>query len=140
MSYDSSSTSSSMNAGPEAAPLDWLLSMLREAIVGVMADDQPASKKANALARLGSLYLKTYEVAELKRANAELEERVTELEERLTTAEAESGSPGEVVAGQAAPDEEGGITASMTVRNPYVEPPALSPRAVNDPPVLWKGP
>src|SRR5437867_2038492 len=95
------------DAGQEAAPLDWLLALLREAIVGVMADDTPASKKANALARLGNLYLKTYGAAELKRATAGLEERVAELEERLTTAEAESTSLKEVVTGQAASDGEG---------------------------------
>ena len=82
MSNDWSSTSASPNTGPEPASLDWLLALLREAIEGVMADDQPALKKANALARLGSLYLKVYDTAERERLNAEPKEQVAEFEER----------------------------------------------------------
>src|SRR5437870_4292052 len=98
MSNDSSSMSPSPDAEQEAAPLDWLLSLLREAMVGVMADDTPPLKKANALARLGSLYLKTYDTAELKRLNAELVERVAELEERLTATAGVETTSGEVEA------------------------------------------
>jgi hypothetical protein len=97
------SASTSPDARQEAAPFDWLLALLREAMVGVMADDQPPLKKANALARLGSLYLKTYNAAELKRANAELEERAAELEERLAALGVESAA-GEAAAGQTAPE------------------------------------
>jgi hypothetical protein len=112
MSNDSLSTSP--GAGPEAAPLAWLLALLREAMVGVMADDTPALKQANALARLGSLYLKTYNTAELKRVNAELEERVAELEERLVALGVDTAAGEEEVAGQPAPAAEASKVASKT--------------------------
>jgi hypothetical protein len=119
MSNNSASPSPSPDAGHEAAPLDWFLALLREAIAGVMADDQPTLKKANALARLGSLYLKTYNTAELahanaelERVNAELEERVAELEERLTAHGGETTAGGEAAAGSAQPEPEGSPTPS----------------------------
>src|SRR5438093_6426503 len=105
MSNHSPSTSSSSDAGHEAAPLDWLLALLQEAIVGVMADDQPPLKKANALARLGNLYLKTYNTADLKRVNAALVERIVELEECLATAGLETAAGEEEAAGQPVPAE-----------------------------------
>ena len=46
----------------------WLLDMLKEAMIGVMEGDSPPLQKANAVARLGGLYLKTYGAGELKQA------------------------------------------------------------------------
>jgi hypothetical protein len=114
MSNDSRSTSPSSDAGPEAAPLAWLLALLREAMVGVMADDQPALKKANALARLGSLYLKTYNTAELERTNAELVERVAALEECLTARRVETAAGAEAPVGSAGSGREASPAASRT--------------------------
>jgi hypothetical protein len=114
MSTDSPTYSPSPDAGHEAAPLDWFLAMLREAMVGVMADAPQALKKANALARLGNLYLKTYGVAELKRTNAELEERVAELEEWQATLGVETAAGEEEAAGQTAPEEDGSAAPRRT--------------------------
>src|SRR5262245_37769791 len=80
------------DAHAEAEPLAWLLTVLREAIVGMMADDQPPLKKANALARLGTLYLKAYCAAELKRCEAEQAERIDELDARLAALESASAA------------------------------------------------
>jgi hypothetical protein len=110
MSNNSASTSP--DDCQEAAPFDWLLALLREAMVGVMADDQPPLKKANALARLGSLYLKTYDTAELKCVNAELEERVAELEERLTAAGIETAAGEADATGPVRPEGEGSPASS----------------------------
>jgi hypothetical protein len=114
MSNDSLSVSPSPEADHEAAPLAWLLALLREAMVGVMADDTPALKKANALARLGSLYLKTFGAAELRRANAELVERVPELEERPVPAEGERILTAKEAAGQTVSESEGSKTVHKT--------------------------
>jgi hypothetical protein len=114
MSNGSSSTSPCLNASQEAAPLDWLLALLREAMVGVMADDTPHLKKANALARLGSLYLKTYKTAELERVNAELAEQIAGLEERLRAAGVEAASGAEEAVGQPRPEKVGSPAASRT--------------------------
>jgi hypothetical protein len=78
---------SSESSGP---PVDWLLDLLREAIEELMDSDAAPLQKANAIARLGSLYLKGFQVGELRRANAELERRVAELEQRAAAAEAQA--------------------------------------------------
>jgi hypothetical protein len=109
MSNHSASPSQPPDAGPEAAPLAWLLALLREAILGVMAVDAPALKKANALARLGSLYLKTYNTAELVRVNSELVEGVAELEEPLTALEVEAAAGEEAAAGPATTEPDGSL-------------------------------
>jgi hypothetical protein len=110
------------DAGPEAAPLDWMLALLREAMVGVMADDQPALKKANTLARLGSLYLKTYNTAGLKRLNAELKEQVAELEERMATVRVEATGDEEAAAVLARPEQRDSTAASKTARTKPSKP------------------
>ena len=97
----------SSDTSQEATRLDRLLDRLEEGMVGVMADDAPALKKANALARLASLYLKAYNTAELKRVNAELVERVAELEAGLTDPEYEAAVAMEPATGQPAPEAEG---------------------------------
>jgi hypothetical protein len=106
MSNHSPSTSPSSDGCQEAAPLAWLLALLREAMEGVMADDTPPLKKANALARLGSLYLKIYHTADLESVNVELVERVAELEERLAGIGMETAAGAEAVAGPARPEPE----------------------------------
>jgi hypothetical protein len=88
----------------DATSLDSVLALLKKATIGVMGGDGPALQKANAVARLGSVYLKLHDAAELEKANALLRKRVTELEQRvvvaklLSRAEAESApstdSPG----------------------------------------------
>ena len=65
----------------DATSLDGVLALLKEATIGVMGGDGPALQKANAVARLGSVYLKLREAAELEKANALLRKRVTELEQ-----------------------------------------------------------
>jgi hypothetical protein len=71
-----------LEAAPTEAPpaLDWFLSLLQQAMTGVMAGEAPPVQKANAVARLGSLYLKACQVTELKQAHQELSRRVTDLE------------------------------------------------------------
>jgi hypothetical protein len=71
---------------------------------GVMADDSPPLKKANALARLANLYLKTYNAAELEHLNAELIEHIAELEEHLAAAGVEPAAANDEATGR--PDSE----------------------------------
>src|SRR6266849_253774 len=75
---------------PEAAPLDWLLVMLHDAMSEVQASDAPPMQKASAIARLGNLYLKTYRAAGLERTVRELKQRVAELEASVAAREARS--------------------------------------------------
>jgi hypothetical protein len=72
-----------LQEGADPAALDWLLALLRQAIEGVMAGEDHPLKKANAVARLGNLYLKTYRAQELKRENRALLRRVAEMEKQL---------------------------------------------------------
>jgi hypothetical protein len=64
------------------AESDWLLAMLRKAINEVAAGPGTAFPKANAVAHLASLYLKTREAQELARKTRDLAERATALELR----------------------------------------------------------
>ena len=75
-------------AGRIFFPLHVSIRLLQAAIEEVMAGDATPLQKANAVARLGGLYLKAYRVAELEEANARLRQRAAELEERTTAAEA----------------------------------------------------
>lgn len=86
---------SSLAAGDsEASPLGWLLETLQQAIEGVMANETTKPlQKANAVARLGNLYLKTYRAAELQRENKALARRIAELEACLAEAQAGSEAP-----------------------------------------------
>jgi hypothetical protein len=76
----------------DPAPLAWLLAAVREAIEHVMAGEATPLQKANAVSRLGSLYLKTYRAAELQQENRRLKEQVAALEAHLAAAEAEAAS------------------------------------------------
>jgi hypothetical protein len=71
-----------LEATPTEAPpaLDWFLSLLQQAMTEVMAGEAPPVQKANAVARLGSLYMRACQVTGLKQAHKELTRRVTELE------------------------------------------------------------
>lgn len=82
---------SSMPAGTGSSPesLAWLQELLRSAMEAVAAAEGNPIPKANSLARLAGLYLKTCQVTELKRAQKQLEARVRELEEALGVREAE---------------------------------------------------
>jgi hypothetical protein len=72
---------------PEPASLDWFLAMLQAAMTEVMASEGTPLQKANAVARLGNLYLKACRTKELQAANRALARRVAALEERLATTE-----------------------------------------------------
>jgi hypothetical protein len=71
----------------EPASLDWFLAMLQAAMTEVMASEGKPLQKANAVARLGNLYLKACRTQELQAANRALARRVAALEERLATTE-----------------------------------------------------
>src|SRR5438067_2031116 len=121
MSIDASSVSPPPEAGHDAAPLDWLLALLREVIEGVRAEDQPPSKKANAIARLANLYLKTYHAAALERVNAGREERIARPEECPAACGGEGASGAEAAAGQAVRGQEG---RTVTVKTGKATPPS----------------
>lgn len=77
-------------------PLEWLLATLRQAMEELLADEAAKPlQKANAIARLGSLYLKTYRAAELVKENKALARRVAELEEALARASSPDAAPPE---------------------------------------------
>jgi hypothetical protein len=121
MSNDSLHTPPCLNAGEEAVPLGWFLSMLREAMVGVMAGEPQALQKANSLARLGNLYLKAYMTDDLKRINAELVERVAELEQHMA-AGIETASGEEEAAGQSVPEQDASAAAIKPGRAKHPKP------------------
>jgi hypothetical protein len=85
-SHDAGSPAPGIEA--DAAPLDWLQALLRQAMTEVMDGEGAPLQKAGAVARLGALYLRTHKTAELQKANRELTRRLNELEERLAAAEA----------------------------------------------------
>jgi hypothetical protein len=86
-------SASSLAAGKtHESPLGWLLGTLGQAIEGVMAGESTPLQKANAVARLGNLYLKTYRAAELQRENKALARRIAELERCLAGLQAQSAS------------------------------------------------
>jgi hypothetical protein len=66
----------------EPMPLAWLLDLLQQAMTEVMAGEATPVQKANAVARLGSLYLKACRVTELQRDHKALTQRVAELEQQ----------------------------------------------------------
>ena len=68
-----------------SASLDWLLELLQQAMTEVMSGESTPLQKANAVARLGSLYLKASGTAELEKENRELTGKIAELEQRLDT-------------------------------------------------------
>jgi hypothetical protein len=73
--------------------MDWFLAMLQAVMTDVMASEGTPLKKANAIARLGNLYLKACRTKELQAANRELARRVAALEERLAAAESRLTAP-----------------------------------------------
>jgi hypothetical protein len=75
-------------ADPAESPLAWLLAALQTAVQDVMASEATPLQKANAVSRLGGLYLKTYRATELQKENRELHRRAAELEAQLVTAAA----------------------------------------------------
>jgi uncharacterized protein YlxW (UPF0749 family) len=66
----------------------WLQLLLRAAMEQVMAAEGSAIQKANSLARLAGLYLKTCQLTELKQAQKQLAARVADLEEALASLQA----------------------------------------------------
>jgi hypothetical protein len=110
------------NAGPLADPMEWLQSVLREAMEGVMAGEDPPLQKANAVARLAALFLKARQVKELEQTNKELIRRLAELEQRLAEAATQDGSP--IPPATAAPSPE--VACSRTGSAP---PPPWAPRS-----------
>jgi hypothetical protein len=66
-----------------SADLSWFLAMLQEAMTAVMEGESTPLQKANAVARLGSLYLKSYQTQELEWENRELTEQIEALEQRV---------------------------------------------------------
>ncbi len=76
---------------PAEPSLDWMLAMLQEAMAAVMVGESTPLQKANALARLGGLYLRASGAAELKRVNRELNRRLSEMAKSRGTA----NGPGE---------------------------------------------
>jgi hypothetical protein len=74
-------------ADPDPASFSWLQAALRAAIEDMMADEAAAPlQKANAVSRLGNLYLKTHGAAERVKENRALNRRIEELEAQLVTA------------------------------------------------------
>jgi hypothetical protein len=103
-----------------AEGLDWLQSLLQQAMTEVMAGEGTPLQKASAIARLGNLYLKAHGAAELKRANKELRQQVEEMEARLAAAEAR------LAASDAAP----AAAATSTAMPAHTALPPAMPRAV----------
>jgi hypothetical protein len=65
---------------PNRPPLDWLLAMLKQTMEETMASEAKPLQKANAIARLGNLYLKACGASELKKEIAALKRRIEQLE------------------------------------------------------------
>jgi hypothetical protein len=70
-----------------SAELGWFLAMLQEAMTQVMEGESTPLQKANAVARLGSLYLKSYQTQELERENRELTSKIEALEQSIADLE-----------------------------------------------------
>jgi hypothetical protein len=87
----------SPEATDDEEPLAWLLAAVREAVEEVRASEAKPLAKANAVARLGNLYLKTYGAAALRKENRALKQQARELEQQLAAAHAAA----EAVAGLA---------------------------------------
>jgi hypothetical protein len=83
-------------------PLDWLLAMLKQAMEEAMASEAKPLQKANAIARLGNLYLKAYGAAELARENKALKQRAAALEEELQQVGESAEAPAAPVAQRSA--------------------------------------
>ena len=75
------------------APLAWLLELLQQSLQEVMESDAAPLQKANAIARLSSLYLKAYRATELEKINRELVKRVTAAEEQAAALAAQLPGP-----------------------------------------------
>jgi hypothetical protein len=113
------SLSSTADTGQGAVSRDWMLAMLKELMLGMMAADLPILTKANALARLGNLYLKTDNAAELKRVNAAVVAQLSEMGERVATLEAERATGGGEVT---APSRHEGNGSPPPKRSPSESP------------------
>jgi hypothetical protein len=132
MSIDALMSAAPAGAEGDSESLAWLQELLRSAMEGVMAAEGNPIPKANSLARLAGLYLKTCQVTELKRERKQLAARVAELEEALGALEAEwreRPSAGESEAALEVLPSEAGGAGRLVVR--------ASPRSgfANEPPV-----
>jgi len=76
----------SISAPPDDG-LQWLMGLLRQTMTEAVTSDMTPLQKANAVARLGALYLKAHGTTELERANKELKRHAAELEERVAELE-----------------------------------------------------
>lgn len=113
----------------DPAPLAWLLHTLQTAIEGVMADDAATPlQKANAVSRLGNLYLKTHRAAELTRENKALSRRIAELEAELVTATAVAARLEALTAASPRPADDRTPAAAETSRDPEGHPASRAQR------------
>jgi hypothetical protein len=92
----------SSNAGE--SPLGWLLQALRQAIEEVMAGELAPLQKGNTVARLGALYLKTFQASEVQKENTAQARRIDELEEYVAELQAQLGTVAGALSIQPEPD------------------------------------
>ena len=98
--------------------LSWFMGLLRQMMTEVMAGEAPALQKANAIARLGNLYLRAHRTAELAQANKALRRQAAALEERLAAAEAQLAALAQQpvpASSPPAPEAEAGLLAAGPV-------------------------
>jgi len=93
MSVDAMGSAVSAGVEDDTESLAWLQGLLRSAMEGVMTAEGDPIRKANSLARLAGLYMKTCQVTELKQAQKQLAARVAALEEALAGLQAEADEP-----------------------------------------------
>jgi hypothetical protein len=105
----------------------WFLAMLQETMTQVMEGEGTPLQKANAVARLASLYLKSCQAQELERENRALTEQIDALEQRFADLRtAAHPSPAETPAGEVR-HQSAGLSRSRT------RPPRGLTRAVRRP-------
>jgi hypothetical protein len=85
---------------PTSAAPEWLLAMLKQAMEEVMAGDATPLQKANAITRLGNLYLKAAGAGELAKTVKALTGRVAGLEEALAHASSPDSTPSAAAASE----------------------------------------
>jgi hypothetical protein len=111
-------------------PLAWLLAAVREAVEEVRASEAKPLAKANAVARLGNLYLKTYGAAALRKENRALKQQARELERRAHVLEqqlAAAHAAAEAVAMRAEAQRETGSPAGSISATGGSQPAATVP-------------
>jgi hypothetical protein len=100
MSTDTPSVEPTSGFDPEDhgdPQLAWLRASLRQVMEELMASDATSMQKANAVARLGGLYLKTYKSGELEKQTRALRAQAAALEQRLAAIQDESTQARELV-------------------------------------------